>query len=139
MKQTPFKHRNATSNPEFTQHYIVKMFSGLSLQMDTKYLSVHQNSSKSLPRSNLQSNGSEKQVTLHETSDADQLKLRNERSGKLKLGNLESPDIIDLTGYKVGNDYHIPQIESETDKHNVIEKSNVSRGSGKISQALGKL
>jgi hypothetical protein len=48
--------------------------------------------------------------------------------------NMPCPETIDLTGYKFENDYPAQSVTSSS-----IEKTNVNRGSGRVSQALGEL
>ena len=135
--QLILKFVDAMSDPEFIHYNILKMFSGLSLPTDTEYLSIHKNNSQYQPRCNkLTLRETEKQIKPCEVSDVDDTKISN--CGHEKLNNIECPEVIDLTGHNAMNSQRGNKIDSEIAKTNNPERSNLSRGSGKISQALGK-
>ena len=125
------------SDPKFIHSYIIKFFSGLSLPLDSKYLSMQESPFQSQMKNGKSAYPSKEKLVLPcETHDLDKTQLSNDNNEE--VCNLECPDIIDLTGYKVVNDSQKNNMASEIVKNQTLERSNVSRGSGKISQALGK-
>ena len=128
---------DAMSDPGFIQHYILKMYSSLSLPIDTKYISRHKDTSPNQPKSiNSNFKETEKQIKACEASDVDDIKVSS--GGHEKQNNVECPEVIDLTGYKVGGSLQRKEMDDETAKAHYPERNNLGRGSGKITQALGK-
>ena len=128
---------DAMSDPGFIQDYTMKMYSGLALPIDAKYFSIHKHTSPNQPRSsNSTFKETEKQIKTCEASDVDDIKISSDVHEK--LNNVECPEVIDLTGHKLGNGLRGNDIDDEASKAHYPERSNLSRGSGKITQALGK-
>ena len=128
---------DSMTDPGFIQYYIGKMYSALSLPIDTKYVSIHKHTSPNQPGINKSTfKGTEKQTQACEASDVDDINISS--GGHEKLDNVECPDVIDLTGYKVGGSLQRNDIDDDAAKARYPERSNLSRGSGKITQALGK-
>lgn len=128
---------DAMSDPGFIQYYIVKIYYVLSLPIDTKYIAIHKHTSPNQPRSNNSTfKETEKQIKACEASDVDDIKISTD--GYEKLNNVECPEVIGLTGYKIGASLRRNEMDDETAKAHYPERSSLSRGSGKITQALGK-
>ena len=128
------------SNPNNIRNYICNLFSRENIRHDSETKEVHGHETGSQTQTDRisQPTDLDKDTAFREHSK--NLTSEEEKNGEIGKSisngdtNIQCPETIDLTGYKFEND---SQAQSATSSS--IEKTNVNRGSGRVSQALGEL
>ena len=128
------------SDPNNIRNYFCNLFSREKICQDkeTKEVFGHETHSQTQTDRNSQPTDLDKGTEIKvDCNNITSSKENNGETGKsISNGdtNVPCPETIDLTGYKFENDYQAQSVTSSC-----IEKTNVNRGSGRVSQALGEL